>query len=367
MNVVLIKPSKYDDEGYVIRHLRGVLPSNTLACLSSLTRDVAERGLLGSDMRIKVQLYDDTVQKIPVKKIIRSNRLPDSRTVVALAGVQSNQFPRAADLARRFRAGGLQVLIGGFHVTGTLALSRGTTPEIQEMIDLGVSVVKGEVEETWSEILLDASTDRLKPLYDFMDRKPDLTDMPIPVIDRKYLKRFVTKNFGTIDCSRGCPFNCSFCSIINVQGREMRVRSPESLGRTLRQNYRDHGIYFYFFTDDNFARNRCWREIFEMLARMREDEKIPIQFMIQVDTQSHKIPDFVSMASRAGCTQVFIGMESINPDNLKAAGKAQNHVRDYRDLIAAWHNAKSRLMWPTFSAFPSILPNRSDRMCSAAE
>ena len=210
INVVLIKPSKYDDEGYVIRHLRGVLPSNTLACLSSLTRDVAERGLLGRDISIKVELYDDTVQKIPVKKIIRSNRLPHSRTVVALAGVQSNQFPRAADLARKFRAGGLQVLIGGFHVTGTLALSRDTTPEIQELIDLGVSVVKGEVEETWAEILLDASKDRLKPLYDFMDRKPDLTDMPIPVIDRKYLKRFVTKNFGTIDCSRGCPFNCSF-------------------------------------------------------------------------------------------------------------------------------------------------------------
>lgn len=356
INVVLIKPSKYDDEGYVIRHLRGVLPSNTLACLSSLTRDVAERGLLGRDISIKVELYDDTVQKIPVKKIIRSNRLPHSRTVVALAGVQSNQFPRAADLARKFRAGGLQVLIGGFHVTGTLALSRDTTPEIQELIDLGVSVVKGEVEETWAEILLDASKDRLKPLYDFMDRKPDLTDMPIPVIDRKYLKRFVTKNFGTIDCSRGCPFNCSFCSIINVQGREMRVRSPESLGKTLRQNYRDHGIYFYFFTDDNFARNRCWREIFEMLARMREEEKIPIQFMIQVDTQSHKIPDFVSMASRAGCTQVFIGMESINPDNLKAAGKAQNHVRDYRNLIAAWHNAKIATHVAYIFGFPFDTP-----------
>ena len=340
IRIVLIKPSKYDDEGYVIRHFRGVLPSNTLACLSSLTQDVARRKLLGSDVEIQVELYDDTVQKIPLNRIIRSHRLPDRRTVIALAGVQSNQFPRAADLARKFRAAGLQVLIGGFHVSGTLALSQKMSPEIQELIDIGVSVVKGEVEETWGDILRDASEERLKPVYDFLGCKPDLYSQPIPMIQRKYLKKFIISNFGTIDCSRGCPFNCSFCSIINVQGREMRVRSPEILIQTLRNNYRLHHIYFYFFTDDNFARNNCWREIFTMLARLREEEHIPIQFMIQVDTQSHKIPDFVNLAAHAGCTQVFIGMESINPENLKAAGKMQNKVQDYRDLITTWHDAK---------------------------
>ncbi len=340
VKIVLIKPSKYDDEGYVIRHFRGVLPSNTLACLSSLTQDVAKRRLLGDDVEVKVELFDDTVQKIPVKRIIRSNRLPDQRTIVALAGVQSNQFPRAADLARKFRAGGLQVLIGGFHVSGMLALSQGITPDIQEMIDLGVTVVKGEVEETWGELLVDACRDQLKPLYDFLDRKPDIYSQPLPIVDRKYLNRFIISNFGTIDCSRGCPFNCSFCSIINVQGREMRVRAPERLAESIRENYRLHRLYFYFFTDDNFARNRCWREIFTMLIALREQEHIPLHFMIQVDTQSHKIPDFVELAARAGCSQVFIGMESINPQNLKAVGKTQNKVQDYKDLIAAWHGAK---------------------------
>ena len=340
IRVVLIKPSKYDDDGYVIRHYRGVLPSNTLACLSSLTQDVARREELGKDVDLRVDLYDDTVEKIPVNRIIRSNRLPYRRTIVALAGVQSNQFPRAADLARKFRAGGLQVLIGGFHVSGALALSQGITPEIQELIDCGVSVVKGEVEEEWGNILRDAFEDRLRPLYDLLDRKPDLYSRPIPIIHREYLKKFVTSNFGTIDCSRGCPFNCSFCTIINVQGREMRLRSPELLIQTLRDNYRLHHVNYYFFTDDNFARNGGWRDIFTMLVRLREKEGIPIQFMIQVDTQSHKIPEFVSLAARAGCTQVFIGMESINPENLKAVGKMQNHVKDYQDLIAAWHNAK---------------------------
>ena len=356
VKIVLLKPSKYDDEGYVIRHFRGVLPSNTLACLSSLTQDVARRELLGKGVEVKVELLDDTVQKIPVDRIIKSNRLPDRRTIVALVGVQSNQFPRAADLARKFRAGGLQVLIGGFHVSGMLALSKVITPDIQELMDLGVTVVKGEVEDTWGELLLDACQDNLKPLYDFMDRKPDLFDKPIPLTDRKYLKRFIVSNFGTIDCSRGCPFNCSFCSIINVQGREMRVRSPKLLVEALRENYRAHGINFYFFTDDNFARNHCWKDIFESLVKLREDEHIPVQFMIQVDTQSHRIPDFIALAARAGCTQVFIGMESINPKNLKAAGKTQNNVQDYRSLISAWHDAKIATHVAYIFGFPYDTP-----------
>jgi radical SAM superfamily enzyme YgiQ (UPF0313 family) len=199
-------------------------------------------------------------------------------------------------------------------------------------------VVKGEVEETWGGILADALEDKLQPLYDFLDNKPDLCNQPVPMIHRRYLRRFVTSNFGTIDCSRGCPYNCSFCSIINVQGKAMRTRSIDVLAHAIRENLRRHGINYYFFTDDNFSRNPNWRQIFEMLIKMREEENIPIGFMMQVDTQSYKIPDFVGLAARAGCCQVFIGMESINPKNLKAAGKAQNKAQEFRDMISAWHN-----------------------------
>jgi radical SAM superfamily enzyme YgiQ (UPF0313 family) len=357
LKIVLIKPSKYDDEGYVIRHFRGVLPSNTLACLSGLTQDVVKRGLLGGNVDVKIEIIDDTVQKIPVKRILKSNRLPDQRTIIALVGVQSNQFPRAADLARKFRAGGLQVLIGGFHVSGMLALTKGISPEIRELLDIGVTVVKGEVEETWGDLLRDACEDRLKPLYDFLDKKPDIYSQPLPIVDREYLKRFISSNFGTIDCSRGCPFSCSFCTIINVQGREMRVRAPEPLAESMRENFRRHQLHFYFFTDDNFARNRCWRDIFQMLIKLREEEHIPLRFMMQVDTQSHKIPEFVELAARAGCSQVFIGMESINPLNLKAAGKTQNKVQDYKDLIAAWHHSKIATHVAYIFGFPFDTPD----------
>jgi radical SAM superfamily enzyme YgiQ (UPF0313 family) len=356
LTVTLIKPSKYDDEGYVIRHFRGVLPSNTLACLSSLTEDLKRRSVLGRNLEIRIRIFDDTVEPIPVDRIIRSNKLPGNRTVVALVGVQSNQFPRAADLARRFRAGGLQVLIGGFHVSGVLALFSEIRPEIKDLLDLGVTVVKGEVEETWGEILEDALHDTLKPIYDFLDRKPDLCDKPVPMITRSYLRRFITSNFGTIDCGRGCPYSCSFCTIINVQGHKARSRSVETLATAIRENYKRHGINYYFFTDDNFARNACWRDVFKMLARLRAEEDISLGFMIQVDTQSYKIPDFVELASAAGCSQVFIGMESINPKNLKVAGKAQNKVQEYRDMIAAWHGAKIATHIAYIIGFPFDTP-----------
>jgi radical SAM superfamily enzyme YgiQ (UPF0313 family) len=125
-----------------------------------------------------------------------------------------------------------------------------------------------------------------------------------------------------------------------MQGHEVRFRSVETLASAICENYRRHGIDYYFFTDDNFARNGCWHEIFTMLASLRADRGLPIRFMIQVDTQAYKIPNFVELAFHAGCTQVFIGMESINPKNLKAAGKAQNKVQEYSEMIAAWHGAK---------------------------
>jgi hypothetical protein len=212
------------------------------------------------------------------------------------------------------------------------------------------------VEDTWGELLKDALLDRLRPIYNFLDRKPDLYDKPVPMIRRGYLKRFITSNFGTIDCGRGCPFNCSFCTVINVQGHKVRFRSVEVLAGAIRENYWRHGIDFYFFTDDNFARNPCWRGILEMLTHMRVKEGIPIRFMIQVDTQSYKIPDFVDLASRAGCTQVFIGLESINSKNLKAVGKAQNKVQEYKEMIAAWHEAKIATHIAYIIGFPFDTP-----------
>jgi len=336
LHVYLIKPTQYDDDGYVVRHWRGVLPSNTLACMAGLTEDVVAQKRLGESLQVKIHLLDESVDRVPVKHICRSQRGDNTKTIVCLVGVQTNQFPRAADLARMFRRAGLTVMIGGFHVSGYLGLLPEIPPDIQQLMDEGVTIVKGEIEETWGDLLCDAVNGRLKPLYDFLNNKPDLYDKPVPTIRKKYLRKFVAPNFGTIDCGRGCPFECSFCTIINVQGRKMRFRSAEHIAGAVRHNYRARGISFYFFTDDNFARNKNWEAIFDALIRLREEEQIPVKFMMQVDVLSWKITDFVAKARRAGCINVFIGMESVNTDNLKAAGKNQNHVNEYSQLIEAY-------------------------------
>jgi radical SAM superfamily enzyme YgiQ (UPF0313 family) len=339
LNLYLIKPSQYDDDGYVVRHWRGVLPSNTLACLAGLTEDVVARKTLGDSLRVKIHVLDEVVDPAPVKRICRSQRGRNTKTIVCLCGVQTNQFPRASDLAFTFRRAGLTVLIGGFHVSGYLALMPGIPPEIQQLMDEGITIVKGEVEETWGDLLQDAVAGRLKPLYDFLNDKPDLYEKPIPVMDRKYLRKFVASNhFGTLDCGRGCPFECTFCTIINVQGRKMRFRSADRIAEAIRQNYKQFGIGFYFFTDDNFCRNKNWEAIFDALIHLRQQEHIPVEFMMQVDVLSWKIKNFVEKARLAGCINVFIGMESINTDNLKAAGKNQNHVEEYRQLIDSYHS-----------------------------
>lgn len=338
-HVFLIRPSKYDDEGFVIRHWRGVLPSNTLGCLHGLTEDVRRRGLLG-DVDVRVHVIDEAVTKVPLEKIARLHRRSGERVLAGLVGVQTNQFCRARDIALALRREGVPVMIGGFHVSGVAALFSPDAPDIQELVNAGVTVVAGEVEHRWADLLLDAYHKRLKPIYNFLSELPDLSEAPRPIVDKRHLRKFVSSNFGTIDCSRGCPFNCSFCTIINVQGRKSRHRSPECIADTIRRNYLESGVHFYFFTDDNFARNPGWKEIFERLIRMREEERIPVDFMMQVDVLSHRIPGFVEMAARAGCSNVFIGMESINPRNLKDAGKTQNHVQEYTKLIETWHNAR---------------------------
>jgi radical SAM superfamily enzyme YgiQ (UPF0313 family) len=338
-HVVLIKPSKYDDDGYVIRFWKGVLPSNTLNVLHGLTEDIKTRGVLGP-LPIEVTTFDETAEKIPLKKIIRWSKAPGTKLLVCMVGVQTNQFPRALDMARHFKAEGITVIMGGFHTSGTINMLSDREPDIQELYREGICVVSGEVEGKWEGILSDYLNGQLKPLYSFAQDLQNLVDIeeaPLPQTSAKTMKHFAYPSFATADTSRGCPFACTFCTIINVQGRKMRERSPQSIAAMMRRNYLDHGLSFYFFTDDNFARKKLWRETFEEIIKLR-DEGMDVSFMMQIDL-AKKPKDFVSLAARAGCTQVFIGMESVNPQNLEAEGKKQNKVEEYRSIIKEWHDA----------------------------
>jgi radical SAM superfamily enzyme YgiQ (UPF0313 family) len=351
-SLLLIKPSHYDDDGYVIQWLRSAIPSNTLAVMHGLALDCKERQVLGHDVEIVIKALDETNTHIRPKKILKE--IGSGPGLVALVGVQSNQFPRAMDLARPLRAAGIPVCIGGFHVSGCLAMLPEMTAELKEAMDLGISLFAGEAEGRFEEVLVDAWKGQLKPLYNYMDHLPSLDGAPMPILPATRIKR-TGGRITTFDAGRGCPFLCSFCTIINVQGRKSRRRSVDDIEAIIRRNL-SQGINRFFITDDNFARNTDWENIFDRLIAMREGEKLNLKFVIQVDTMCHRLPHFIEKAGRAGVARVFIGLESINPDALLGARKKQNKVTEYRSMLLEWKKAGATVFAGYIIGFPSDTP-----------
>jgi hypothetical protein len=336
-HLVLIKPSHYDDDGYPIQWVKAAIPSNTLACLNGLAEDASRNQVLGPGIRVRLHTYDETNQRVRPRRIIRQIRREGGRALIGMVGVQSNQFPRAVDLARPFLAAGLPVSIGGFHVSGSIAMLPEMPPEMRAAQALGISFFAGEAEQgRLGRVMRDAWDGRLQPLYNFMDDLPGLEGEPPPILPPRHIRR-ISGALSSLDLGRGCPYQCSFCTIINVQGRKSRFRTPDDLERTIRENYAQ-GIKRFFITDDNFARNRHWEELFDRMIRLRVGEGLPIGFTIQVDTLCHRIPNFIEKAAEAGVRRVFIGLENINPDNLIASKKHQNKITEYRIMLQKWRD-----------------------------
>jgi radical SAM superfamily enzyme YgiQ (UPF0313 family) len=335
-HVILIKPSKYDEDGYVISWFLGVLVSNSMAVMNALTEQVEREKVLGADVEIITHFYDETVRRIPVKRLAGEVQSGDDRAVVCMVGVQTNQFPRAVDLGKEFLAYDLNVMIGGFHVSGSIQMLPRIPDEIQEGIDAGITMVAGEVENRWGELLKDAYNNSLKPLYNFLNDQPSLEGAPAPFVSKQNLSWYGILRQTSFDAGRGCPFKCSFCTIINVQGNTMRGRTPDDIEAVIKRN-QAQGIRGYFITDDNFARHPRWEEIADRIISLKGKKRATL--MVQTDTMSYRIPRFVEKLARAGCRRIFIGMESVNQDNLKACSKPQNRIHDYRTMLQAWRDA----------------------------
>src|SRR5262249_47667029 len=227
--------------------------------------------------------------------------------------------------------------IGGFHVSGCLAMLDDLPADLQEALARGIALFAGEAEGHIDELLRDAFANRLKPVYNFIANLPGLQGAAVPYLPPERLQRY-SPPIGSFDAGRGCPFQCSFCTIINVQGRKSRYRTADDVERLLRAHLAK-GVHRFFITDDDFARNRHWEEILDRVITLREQEKAALTFLIQVDALAYRIPNFVEKCRRAGCLRVFIGLETINPGNLVHAKKRQNRIGEYRTMLQAWRAA----------------------------
>jgi Radical SAM superfamily len=351
--VVLIKPSHYDPDGYVIQWRRSMLPSNSLASVHGLMKECARDRVLGPDVDIEIEAYDECNTIVNVKAAAKRIRAAGGG-MVGLIGVQSNQYPRAIDLGRQFRALGLPVVMGGFHVSGCISMLSDRPEYIQEALDLGIHLFAGEAEGRMAEVLRDVAAGTAKPIYKYLNDLPEMAAAVYPILPREVVTR-VAGHYSSFDAGRGCPFQCSFCTIINVQGRKSRYRTPDDVEAIVRANA-SQGITRFFVTDDNFARNKNWEPILDRLIDLRERHGFNIKLLLQVDTLCHRIPNFIVKAARAGCTAIFLGLENINPESLMGAKKRQNKIWEYREMLLAWRAQKVMTYAGYILGFPTDTP-----------
>jgi radical SAM superfamily enzyme YgiQ (UPF0313 family) len=329
------------------------LPSNSLASVYGLLEVCARDRVLGPDVDIEIEACDECNTIIDAKDVAERIRAGGGG-MVGLVGVQSNQYPRAIDLGRQFRALGLPVVMGGFHISGCISMLPDQPSYIQEALDLGIHLFAGEAEGRMDEVLRDVAAGTAKPIYNYLNDLPEMAAAVYPILPREVVTR-VAGHYSSFDAGRGCPFQCSFCTIINVQGRKSRYRTPDDVEAIVRANAAQN-ITRFFITDDNFARNRNWEPILDRLIDLRERQNFNIKLLIQVDTLCHRIPNFIEKAARAGCTAIFLGLENINPESLMGAKKRQNKIWEYREMLLAWRAQKVMTYAGYILGFPTDTP-----------
>ena len=321
--IILVKPSHYDDDGYVIQWWLSTIPSNSLASVYGLLAACAQEKTLGPDVDIELEAYDECNKIIDVEAMAKRIKAGGGG-FIGLVGVQSNQFPRAVDLARAFRALDVPVVIGGFHVSGCISMLPELPPDLKEAQALGVTLYAGEGEGRMADLLRDIDFSQAKPLYNYLHDMPGMEAAAIPVLPKEVVGRIVGHH-ACFDAGRGCPFQCSFCTIINVQGRKSRYRTADDVEAIVRANYAQ-GINHYFVTDDNFARNRNWEAILDRLIDLRENKGIPIKLILQVDTLCHRIPGFIEKAAGRAATRSSSGSRASIPNRSRARRSGRTNL-----------------------------------------
>jgi radical SAM superfamily enzyme YgiQ (UPF0313 family) len=297
--VVLIHPGR---EGRVLGRATGA--PYTLMRLASLVPE-----------DIPVEIWDENLE--PLDRKLRQLGPHD------LVGITGKTL--AIESAERFaqiahQAGVQAVAVGGAHAT--------LMPEdVARWADV---VVTGEAYRTWPQLLGDALAGRLQPHYHDTEWA-DLAGVA-PITDRVLGMVNENRNYWTpmMEITRGCPRNCSFCTAIRVSGQKMRLRPVDEVVDEIRRR----GIKRFFLTDDNFGlafrlHPEYMEALFKALARL------PLQgWTAQAEMLVSAHPDLLRLAREAHLDKLFIGFESVNPDNRRElGGKSKGLVSQYREAI----------------------------------
>ncbi|MBS3822010.1 MAG: B12-binding domain-containing radical SAM protein, partial [Phycisphaerae bacterium] len=227
----------------------------------------------------------------------------------------TSQACRAYEIARAFRSRGVKVVMGGIHATAC-------TEEALQYVD---AVVSGEAESVWKTVLDDARHGTLKTTY--VGERLDLAQVP-PARHDLLTKGYA---FGSIQTTRGCPLNCSFCSVSAFNGTRYRHRPIASVIEELKSI----GEKWVLVVDDNLigmsdAHVARAKELFRAMIHADLGKKWICQATINIADDD----ELLALAAQAGCCGVFIGFESPTAEGLAEVGKKFNVLRG-RDFPAS--------------------------------
>jgi radical SAM superfamily enzyme YgiQ (UPF0313 family) len=303
MRILLIAPSRLDDQQRPIKYRKAFLPPLSLAILSGLT-----------PREHCLKVINDLVEEI------------DFTANYDLVGItaMSCQVERAYQIAAEFRSRGIKVVMGGVHPT-----------LLPEEVKLHAdSVVIGEAERIWPVLLQDMEKGCLQAVYKD-DGYPDLSDSPIPRWDTMDLSIYPHRLGSKVPVmplftTRGCPYGCKFCSVTKLYGKSYRSRPVDDVLREIDRT----GARELFFVDDNIA---CDPDYSRALFRALKGKGVT--WISQISTTVLKNPDLIDLAAQSGCFYLFVGMESLNPSSLENANKGFNKIEQYSELIRRMHKA----------------------------
>ncbi|WP_372847032.1 radical SAM protein [Pontiella sp.] len=221
----------------------------------------------------------------------------DHFDLVALSSY-SAQIDEAYELAMRFRARGVPVVIGGPHVTA----------RPHEARKYCTSVILGEGEPVWLQVLEDAQQGRLKLIYDARKLDFELADAPMPAFELLKIENY---NRLTVQTSRGCPHNCEFCAGSNLICNRYKQKPAEKVLAEIDRICEIWPHPFIEFADDNsFVDKAYWKALLPELAKRK------IKWFTETDLSVADDPELLRRMRAAGCAQILIGFESPTRDPL---------------------------------------------------
>ncbi|MDO8524096.1 MAG: radical SAM protein [bacterium] len=328
----IISPSSYEDTGRLFQFRWLLMIPPIFGVMRALINQVAQ--ILGVSFEIicvndRLERGEKYIQEIIdnksyIKKLI-------------FISAKTFELPRAIDIARRLKRANIDVVIGGIGVT----LADWKIYEILK--NEGISFNIGEGEETIPKIVTDFVNNSLKLLY-WQRSFVDLSKAPFPdipdVIGDGY-KHGLNPMAG-IDTSEGCPFGCSFCCVTLLRGREMLPHRARSIGGVIDWVERTHKLGLpIMFLDDNFRRSPNYRQLLQELIVLNERLGKKLRIFAQLDTAIS--PSDVRDLAFAGINQVYLGVESLDLDNLQASNKKQNNPENYQKLVEEFHKYKIKV------------------------